>query len=176
MFGRDSMLPLRSYKVVSVCLLILIVAAGVIAVPQKTKSPSWYYPGGRDYEKGKLSELKDKHRVYAAFFFWSGLPNDPRRTAYQQRILKLLSSYNGLQLVENPEEAELAVYISSFETGGAADYDFYVLTRGEQLKDGGYKPRVIVKKFRSDSKDSTALIEQAVNTFVEDLKAVRGEK
>lgn len=174
MFGRDSMLPLRNYKTVSVCLLILIVAAVSVAVPQK--SASWYYPGGRDYEKGHLSELKDKRRVYVFSFFHNTVPQNFRSTGLRQRLLNLLSSYHGLQLVENPEEAELAIYISSFESVGAADYDFYVLTRGEQLKDGGYKPRVIVKKFRSDSKDSTALIEQAVNTFVEDLKAVRGEK
>jgi hypothetical protein len=175
MFRRNSMLSASCCKTVSVCMLILSFMSGAVVEAQKSRSTNWYYPGSEGYEKGKISELKDKHRVYVSFF-WQGLPRDPRKTSYRQRILHLLSSYEGLEVVKSPEEAELAVYISSFESGGEAVYDFYVLTRGERQKDGGHKPRVVVKKIRTDSNHDLPVIELAVASFIRDLKAVRGEK
>ena len=174
MFGKDFTLSLRGYKIVSICLLALMLLAGVAAGQKKSRPTLWYYPAG-GYENGKISELKDRHKVYISLFTGGFFPYGPQRISYQQRILNLLSSYKGLEVVKNPEEAELAVHISSFENGESV-YEFYVLTRGEPQKNGGYKPRVVVKRLRSDSKDSTVLIEQAVSAFVDDLKAVRGEK
>jgi hypothetical protein len=148
-----------------------MVLGSAVASGQKLSSVSWCYPGG-GYETGKMAELKDKHKVYLSFFEGIAFPEEPSRTGLRQRILKQLTRQQTLEVVENPEAAELAVYISSSSTGA---WDFYVLTRGGMEKDGYYKPRVVVKKLRSDSRDSTLVIEQAVSTFVDDLRAVRGQ-
>ncbi|HKR02577.1 MAG TPA: hypothetical protein VJT09_18005 [Pyrinomonadaceae bacterium] len=171
MFTRGSILSLKNCKIVSACLLALILLTGAAAAGQKTKPTLWYYPWS-GHETGKLSDIKDKRKVYVMFFLGRVLPQDPLRTSYQQRIRNLLTRDGELELVERPEDAELAVYISSQDD---ALYEFYVLTRGEPQKDGGYKPRVVLKRLRSESMGSTALIEQAVSAFVDDLKAARGK-
>ena len=175
MLGRGSILSLRNYKIVSVCSLAIIVLAGVAAAGQKSKPTLWYYPWSAEgHETGKLSDIKDKRKVYVSLFIGS-FSQDPQRISDQQRLLNLLTRDSGLELVKRPEEAELAIYISSSDYGGSF-YEFYVLTRGEAQRDGGHKPRIVLKRLRSDSQGSTTLIEQAVSAFVDDLKAVRGEK
>lgn len=174
MFGRSLVLSARSCKTVSICLLIILVVAGTVIGSQKAKQTHWHYPSLKGYEKGNIGELKDKRRVYLSFFIVGVSPQDLFRTSYQQRILNQLSRDGVLEVVEKPEDAELAVYIQSYER--ESFYEFYVLTRGEQQRDGGYKPHVVLKRLRSDSTDSTMLIEQTVNAFVDDMKALRGGK
>jgi hypothetical protein len=170
MFGKDS--SAGNFKTVSIMLLILM-AAGTIVAGQKSKHSVWYYPSFGGEEKGAISELKDKRRVYVSYFIASPLViQDPRQISYQQRIQNLLTRDGVLEVVSKPEDAELAIHINS--SNGL--FDFYVLTRGAQKKDGGYKPRLILKRLRSDSADSTAIIEQAISAFIDDLKRVRGQK
>lgn len=172
MFRKDFVLSVRGFKAVSTCLLLMTVMGGVTTWGQTMSPILWHNPYS-GYEKGKISELKDKHRVYVSFFDVDVFELEPNRTGFRQRILNQLSRHKTLEVVENPESAELAIHISS-SSGGV--WDFFVLTRGAPRKDGRYTARVVVKKLRSDSRDSTQVIEQAVSTFVDDLRAVRGQK
>jgi len=172
MFRKNFVMSMKGFKTASICFLLVMVMGGVVARAQKISPILWHYPDN-GYETGKISELKDKHRVYISFFDGFVSPEEPSRTGFRQRIVNQLSKHQTLEVVEKPDAADLAIFIRSSSTGA---WDFYVLTRGEPLKDGSYKPRVVVKKLRSDSKDSTQIIEQAVSTFVDDLRAVRGQE
>lgn len=166
----------------------------VVAQAQRTQ-PLWYYPGINmsGAESGDFSELKDKRRVYVSFFHGS-TPAAYQRTLEQQ-VFQELKQYEGLEVVNSPGMAELAIHISVTGIYSPAvarmpsmpategpepvkrhDITFYVLTRGMKRGEGVSNPRVIVRRQRMETESSSSVVVLEVSSLIEGLKRLRGEK
>ena len=156
---------------------------------------AWYYPlpNADAAERGDFGELKDKRRVYVSFFH--GSATAAARRNLEQQVLRQLRRYEGVELVDSPGAAELALHVSvnrvyapanaraSVTSGAGArtpavrnDVAFYVLTRGAERVAGDYGPRVIVARKLLGVEDGTPFVAQEVGSFVGRLRRLRGEK
>ena len=172
---------------------LLAVAAAAQAGPDP--SHAWYFPltNMDGAERGAFGELKDRRRVYVSFFHGSA-PAASRRSLEQQ-VFQQLRRYGGIEVVDSPGAAELAIHIGvsrvyspasgrvSGTPGAGArapvaqnDVTFYVLTRGAERGGGDYSPRVIVERKLMGTEDGTPFVAQEVSSFVGRLKRLRGEK
>lgn len=175
------------YKFVLCSTALLLLAVSSLS---QNRSKNWYFlyeTAGA--ERGEISELKDRRRVYI-YTSLMGLAStdsvDFRRSRLEQQVTQEIEKYGGLEIVKSPEEAEFAINIISFtevargiinpEAEKTVDVKFFVLTRGAQRSDGTYAARLVKQSRRTDQGDSTIVVRQETRAFIKELKKVRGEK
>lgn len=187
MKSTDSRRTASVSKYVLFTTVLLLLAVPILS---QNRSLNWYFlyeTAGA--ERGEMSELKDKRRVYL-FISLLGLTGtdsiDYQRSRLEQQVSQEIVKHGGLEIVKNPEEADFAISImsspiilqgiSSPDVERSADIKFFVLTRGTQRSDGTYVGRVIRQSRKTDRGDSNVVIRQETSAFIKDLKKVRGEK
>ena len=172
--------------------LVFVLLLAVLAQAQRTTSP-WYYPGINmtRTERGDFQELKDKHRVFVSFFHGS-TPTAYQRTLEQQ-VFQQLKQYDGLEKVDRPDLADLAIHISVTPIYSPAvermvrategpspvrrnDITFYVLTRGTKHGEGIYDPRLIIRREHMETESNTSALVLELGSFIDRLKRLRAEK
>jgi hypothetical protein len=144
-------------------------------------------------EYGKLTELKDMHRVY--------VHSDDLDS--RELIVTEIAKHSHLQVVGKIEDAEFFIFYgrSFFETGyssfggifggafgtvttktGAEVGEYYVFTRGDKLESGSYRPRIIwgkqnLKVIRGNPFVKTRLPSKDVTKkFLKDFDKARTKK
>jgi hypothetical protein len=176
---------LYKYHLYSTLLLLLL------AVPtlSQTRPNNWYVHYEKaETERGQISELKDKRRVYV-FVSVMGSSTDAidyQRNRLAQQVSQEIETYGGLEIVKSPEEAEFAINIVASTIGAQAitnpdaektvDIKFLVLTRGAQRSDGTNVGRILRLVSKTDRGDSTLIVRQETSAFIKELKKVKGEK
>lgn len=174
--------------------MVFVFLLAVLAQAQRPTS-LWYYPAvnATGTERGDFNELKNKHRVFVSFFHGS-TPTAYQRTLEQQ-VFEQLRQYPGLEKVNSPALAELAIHISVRpvyspavkrmphipETEGPApvqrlDITFYVLTRGIKRDEDIYNPRVVLRREHMETESNTSAVISEVSSFIGRLKKLRAEK
>jgi hypothetical protein len=171
--------------------LVFVLLLAVLAPAQRPTS-LWYYPAvnATGTERGDFNELKNKHRVFVSFFHGS------TPTAYQrileQQVFEQLRQYPGLERVNSPALAELAIHIRVTPINSKAvermpategpapvkryDTTFYVLTKGMKHGEDIYNPRLIVRRQHMEGESSTTAVLLEVSSFIERLKRLQAEK
>lgn len=125
----------------------VLLAAGAVPAQQKAvKSRAWYSPYFTDAhknERGDISELKGKRRVFV-----SASASDEQNSRFEtvqlmQRVLNDLKKYGDLEVVKNPEEADFAASFSVTKSEYSTYCNYYVVTRGAESGDGAFTPRLL---------------------------------
>lgn len=167
-------------KIAEVLLIIFVFSVGIVFA-QKVNLPSqvWWIPdffGKNKSEKGKFDELKGKKRVYVSMFL--GNMMSPDRETFQQRVNKDLAKNNDFEIVNSPDDADFAIHFGTTYFSNASnsiiepvqrrpinptirlesECQFYILTRGSQISDGIFTPRVLFSRisFENDCRDSAS--------------------
>ena len=172
-----------------VSLVVLLIAA---PLPVSAQSQNWWVIGDVGTESGKLQELKEKRRVYLTVAFNTNeadINAQQEATVIRRLVTQSLSSYDGLQLVSAPEQAEIAINIQAssgpvIAENAAADsdgpqtpLDVTITVRGRMQRDGNYRPRVVwsmsSQNVHGQPGPAAAF---AIDGFIEQLRKVRGEK
>jgi hypothetical protein len=144
-------------------------------------------PGDELFESGQLSEIRDKRRVYVY--------ESDGESPYK-KIIKELSKYPGVEIVATPDEAEFAVtYRENYSLDGVRMYSsgtsavietarsghLYVFTRGAEISDALYRPRVVwtetnTRNYVNGLTFSRHPATNLARHFIKALKELRGEK
>lgn len=170
------------------CFTVLL----LLAVPSfsQNRSGNWYiFLEKSGAERGEMSELKEKRKVYLSITLLGLVNTDSveyQSSKLEQQVSQEIEKYGGLEIVKSPEEAEFAISIISStdvargvinpDAEKTVDIKFSVLTRGAQRSDGTYAGRLIKQSRKTDSGDSTFIARQETSAFIKELKKVRGEK
>ena len=191
------------------CLIILLLAAPAVATARQGRQPQpaaaqpqvWWSPPPRgDAERGQLAEIKDKRRVYVAFFAFTSKRHgeDVRR-----HVLRALASYGGVEVVSSAEQADFALHVRAARlpprnprlTGREPSYSdaplslsppgelpwpttlkLSVLVKGAEQGDGTHRPRLVWEKGQEAWSYVGADAGSGVNALIRDLKKLRGER
>jgi len=193
----------RVVHIATIVALILSLGIAAQAQPKSDKPLLWYHPDSKmtAAERGEARELKDLHRICVSIA--PGTSSDAFRRRLEQQVFQELTRYSGLEIVKNPDEAELAILIriipwkplvesrpmsgggstsmavpSSNETYASPmnDVGFYVLTRGSKRDGGGYAPRVIIQQHHNEAEPTTSAAVLDLAALIKKLKSLRGEK
>jgi len=183
---------------VSLRLLLLTV---LFAIPTVTRAQVWWNPNEATVESGKLSEIKDKHKVYLNVVY-RGVDGETAATQQEQQQMQnvlatTISSYKGLELVVIPERADMVISITASAVGGPqappapvlgnfslgrdADLQFpmemVVLVPGKAPANRPLRPRSVWSMSSSNVRSEpgpTAV--RWMEGFIDELKKLRGEK
>ena len=171
-----------------VSLVVLLVAAPFVISAQ---SQNWWVVGDAGTEAGKIQELKEKRRVFLSVAFNTNEADiNPQQeaTIIRRLVTQSVSSYNGLQLVSTPEQAEIAINIiassgpaepiaGNVDPGPQTPLDVTITVRGRMQRDGNYRPRVVwsmsSQNVHGQPGPAAAF---AIDGFIDQLKRMRGEK
>ena len=181
-------------RISSVAGLIFLLSALAQAQAKPDKPLLWYHPDSKmtAAERGDVEELKGLHRICVSIA--PGLTSEGFRSRLQRQIFEELKQYPGLEIVKNPDLAELAILIRIIPAAPLAerrpgapatsesyvspinDVDFYVLTRGSKRDGGAYAPRVIVHRHHNEAEPTTSGAVLDLGNLITRLKSLRGEK
>ncbi len=162
----------------SLAFAVLLMADASPAQQKAVKSPAWYAPFAADmnrYERGDVSELKDKRRVFVSVWAFSDLNSNVETAQLKQQVLHDFKKYDGLEVVSTPEEADFAVHFEADTSQYGAGCKYYVATRGAESINGAPAPRVL-QRSSTLGNECTAWASRRVGNLVETLKRLRGEK
>ena len=186
--------PAVGKRFIGVAGLIFSLAALAQAQSRSDKPLLWYHPDTKmtAAERGDVAELKDLHRICVSIA--PGLTSEGFRSRLQRQIFEELTQYQGLEIVKNPDQADLAILIRIIPAAPLAerrpgapatsesyvspinDVDFYVLTRGSKREGGAYAPRVIVHRHHDEAEPTTSGAVLDLGNLITKLKSLRGEK
>lgn len=199
--GRKPIVRIRF--VIGVGLILLLCTAAQAHAQSKSDKPLlWYHPDIRmtAAERGDVKELKEMHRVCVSIA--PGQASVAFRRRLEQQLFRELTDYPGLEIVKDPDLAELAILIriipeaplvQSRPMAGSAspnmalpstnetyasptnDVGFYVLTRGGKRDSGGYAPRVIIQQHHNEAEPATSGAVLDLAALIKRLKRLRGE-
>ena len=97
-------------RIISVGLSLLL--STVVQAQSKSDKPLlWYHPDSRmtAAERGDVGEIKELHRVCVSIA--PGTTSNAFRRRLEQQLFQELTGYAGLEIVKNPDVAELAILI-----------------------------------------------------------------
>jgi hypothetical protein len=165
---------------------VLVLLLNVPAFAQKS-SDDWYSFGVT--ERGQLSDLKDKRRVYVTLLIITSDMTpafDLQRAAIGQQVYQELKQNSDLEVVKTRAEADFIIDIWISPLAGeavsgrplaeqSADVKFTVYTRSEKLSQGRYARRMVTQRWNSARGDAPLVVRQETAAFVRDLKRVQGK-
>ncbi|HEX8748300.1 MAG TPA: hypothetical protein VF717_14085 [Pyrinomonadaceae bacterium] len=171
------------YLAASAALVLLL---NVSAFAQKS-SDDWYSFGVT--ERGQLSDLKDKRRVFVSLLIVTSDMTpafDLQRAAIGQQLYQEFKRNSDLEVVKNIAEADFIIEVWISPLAGeaisgrplaeqSADVKFTVYTRSEKASNGHYGRRVVTQKWNSARGDVPSVVRQETAAFVRDLKRVQGK-
>lgn len=107
-FGRKLVVHIR---IVTVVALILSLGTAAQAQSKSDKPLLWYHPDTKmtAAERGDAGELKELHRICVSIA--PGTTSAAFRRRLDQQLFQELTQYLGLEIVKNPDVAELAILI-----------------------------------------------------------------
>ncbi|MBD0369587.1 MAG: hypothetical protein ICV60_01935 [Pyrinomonadaceae bacterium] len=177
----------QSYRYL-ICSATLVLLLNISAFAQRS-SIEWY--NSSVTERGEISELKDKQRVYISITPLGGSFIAPsisyQRLTLEQQVYKEIEQYGRLEIVKSPKDADFIIDVWITSVGGfptesgpsiqrPADIKFSVYTRSEAAGKYGYGRRLILQTWKTTPSDITAVVRQEAAAFIRELKRVRGEK
>jgi hypothetical protein len=189
-------------RVVHIATVVLSLGIAAQAQSKSDKPLLWYHPDSKmtAAERGDVKELKDLRRICVSIA--PGTTSVAFRRRLEQQVFRELTDYPGLEIVKDPDLAELAILIrivpdaplvqsrpmagsgspnmalpSTNETYASPtnDVGFYVLTRGGKRDSGGYAPRVIIQLHHNAAEPATSAAVLDLATLIKKLKRLRGE-
>jgi len=186
--------PAVYIRIATIAGLILSLAALAQAQPKSDKPLLWYHPDTKmtAAERGDVAELRDLQRICVSIA--PGLTSEAFRSRLQRQIFEELTQYHGLEIVKNPDLADLAILIRIIPAAPLAerrpgapatsesyvspinDVDFYVLTRGSRREGGAYASRVIIHRHHDEAEPTTSGAVLDLGNLITKLKSLRGEK
>ena len=192
-------------RVVHIAMVVALIFSLDIAAQAQAKSDKpllWYHPDSKmtAAERGDVKELKEMHRVCISIA--PGTTSVAFRRRLEQQLFRELTDYPGLEIVKDPDLAELAILIriipeaplvqsrpmagspsssmalpSANETYASPtnDVGFYVLIRGSKSDSGAYAPRVVIQQHHNEAEPATSGAVLDLAALIKKLKRLRGE-
>jgi hypothetical protein len=174
-----------------------LLALTFVALATPAQAQNWWSSTDSAAEVGKLQELKEKHRVFLNVIFSTTeteINAQQEQTQIRRVVTRALSAYKGLELVGTADQAEFAISVIASLTNGpttgpAGNFslnldpnvqvplEVTVLVRGAVTRSGTYRPRVVwtISSQNVQGEPAPAAV-LAVDSFIDQLKVVRGEK
>ena len=174
--------------------LTLLMMMAVLAAPAQAQS---WWSAGDGHETGKLTEIKQKRKVFLNVAFTSSEPEinaEQKQTSIRRLVTRALAEYKGLEIVGTPDQAELTIgvtasmsratnregalnFAANLDPDLQAALDVTVFLRGRMQRDGTYRPRVVwgMSSQNVFGEPGPAAV-FAIDGFIDQLKKARGEK
>ena len=179
------------------CFTLLVADASKLAAGQEepTLIRNWWSPAADEArERGKLSELVNKKKVYVTTSFTDSRtisdPSTTRSGDVHRRVLGAFSVHKELQIVPVPSQADFAVVVRTTATTENADrppnfsfaldsstavaVDVFVVVPGSKRSDGTMRPRVVWEYSSSDAQvEAEPAARFAVDGFLWELSKLK---
>lgn len=180
---------------------LTLLLAVLWVVPTTTHAQIWWNTSESSVESGKLSEIKDKRKVYLNIVYRTvdgeTVSSQQEQLQIQNSVAAAIGAYKGLELVVIPERADMVINITASVASGPqaapapvlgnfslnrdADLQFplemVVVVPGKAERNRTPRPRSVWSMSSSNVHSEpapTAL--RWVEGFISELKKLRGEK